>query len=105
MTYADTLKYSIAVFPTLYKSRAAVLNQLFCVYPKIAAQVRILDRIEEQKKTDKYANISGKIPYNADDPLEVEVAKEMIAARKQMSEDILAMLDKTKTAGAGDEDE
>jgi hypothetical protein len=47
----------------------------------------------------------GTIPYNADDPLEVEVAKEMIAARKQMSEDILAMLDKTKTAGAGDEDE
>ncbi len=31
MTYADTLKYSIATFPTLYRSRAAVLNQLFCV--------------------------------------------------------------------------
>jgi hypothetical protein len=37
--------------------------------------------------------------------VEVEVAKEMIAARKQMSEDILAMLNKTKTAGAGEEDE
>jgi hypothetical protein len=31
MNYADTLKYSIATFPTQYKSRAAVLNQLFCV--------------------------------------------------------------------------
>ena len=74
--------------------------------PKVAAQVRILDRIEAQKKTDKYARISGKIPYNADDPLEVEVAEEMHAAQRKMSQEILAMLDnQTKTAGAGEEDE
>lgn len=73
--------------------------------PKVAAQVRILDRIEEQKKTDKYASITNPTPYNPDDPLEVEVAKEMHDARAKMSEDILAMLEKSKTAGAGEEDE
>ena len=73
--------------------------------PKVAAQVRILDRIEEQKKLDKYSSITAPTPYNPDDPLEVEVAKEMSDARRKMGEEILAMLKKSKTAGAGEEDE
>lgn len=31
MTFNDTLKYDLAIFPTIFPDRAAVLNQLFCV--------------------------------------------------------------------------
>jgi hypothetical protein len=65
--------------------------------PKVAARVRIQDRMEANKKgTDRLeASAFGQILYDPTDPLEVEVAKEMFIARKKTAKMLSAILDKS----------